>query len=111
MSYFRAAQCFSNAIDILMDPHPNGVNVDLARAMIECGEAIDSLRGTKLDPEAEGMVDRIKFHLNYSHLPIPEGKGGYQVKAEYLGETDRLELSQLVKRMYDLCSEANRSGK
>jgi len=111
MSYFRAAQCFSTAIDILMDPHPNGEVVDLARAMIECGEALSSLRDVKLDPEAAEMVDRLNSLLSYSHLQVPPEKGGFEVKAEQLGETDRIELSQLVKQMYDLCSEANRQGK
>ncbi|WP_141213514.1 hypothetical protein [Pseudomonas mandelii] len=110
MSFFRAAQCFSTAIDTLMIPHPHGVTPHITRALIECNEAVDSIPVNKLDAEAAGWIEQLNVLLDYRHLTVPQGKGGLEVKAETLGETDQIQLSQLVKDLYDWCSEANRQG-
>jgi hypothetical protein len=110
MSFFRAAQCFSTAIDILMLPHPNGEAYDIFRALVECNEAVDSIDITQLDAQAAGWVDQLKRLMDYSHLSVPTDKGGLEVKAEGFGITDKIELPQLVKDLYEWCSEANRKG-
>ncbi|EJN36351.1 hypothetical protein [Pseudomonas sp. GM80] len=110
MSFFRAAQCFSTAIDILQLPHPNGEVYDIYRALVECNEALGSIDVTQLDAEAAGWIDQLKRLMDYSHLSVPTEKGGLEVKAEQFGITDKIELSQLVKDLYDWCREENRKG-
>lgn len=110
MSFFRAAQCFSSAIDILMSPHPNGELHDITRALIECNEAVDSIPMDKLDAEAAGWIERLNFLLDYRHLSVPSDKGGLEMRAKEFGDTDKIELSQLVKDLHEWCSKANRQG-
>lgn len=110
MSFFRAAQCFSKAIDILLPPHPNGEVYDIFRALVECDEGMDSIDISQLDAQTAGWIDQLKRLMDYSHLSVPTDKGGLEVKAEGFGTTDKIELSQLVKDLYEWCCEENRKG-
>ena len=110
MSFMRPAKCFSTAVQALMAPHPYGVEESIFVAFRECSEGLSDMPVDRLDGKASQLVKKLRKLMDYSHLQIGPGESGLRKKAEMLGVTEQIELSEVVVELQNWFSDAHKNG-
>ena len=99
MKHSYQAEKFSSARRALMLPHPQGEAKSIAAAFHECDRGLAQFNRNQLDQEAKDWLVKLDKLMNTSGLNDPQKKGLWQVKAETLSESERLELSHIVDEL------------
>lgn len=110
MVFFRAAQRFADANDVLTSWNEIGRERAIEVALLECSEGLSSTPRDKLTGPAIGWVSELDSFLDYSGLSIPRGKGGIATKAATLTAEDVGHIAELVKKLQAWFSAENKKG-
>ena len=101
--FIYQSEKFSMARSLLMLPHPEGENVSVYHAFIECSHGLHDLdkQGLELDDYAKNYVAKLKVLMDTSSVPDPDSRGLFAVKADLLTTEQKTELSQVIVALSD----------